>query len=239
VAPERDTRLRRHDFGIDPSAFMVFFNFDANSTIARKNPRAAIHAFRGAFGNGRHAHKAQLVMKSLNLSAHPEARSLVLHDLRLVGGLLIEEDLSAKEMASLVALADVYLSLHRAEGFGLGMAEAMYFGVPVVATAYSGNCDFMLPSNSCMVGYRPVPIDEADLRFNPGAERVYEPGQIWAEPNVDEAAGRMRYLHDNPRIARQISERGARYIRETYSEVAVGKVMRRRITEIMNGLSNA
>ena len=97
-------------------------------------------------------------------------------------------DLPPEAVAALTAVCDVYVSLHRAEGFGLGMAEAMYFGKPVIATAYSGNMDFMTLANSCPVGYRMARIDLGDLRFNRLTEAVYRPGEWWADPDLDEAA---------------------------------------------------
>ena len=170
-----------------------------------------------------------LVLKTNHLSRLPEAYGLLTRELTAVGGTLIDEELSDGEMASLTTLCDVYVSLHRAEGFGFGIAEAMYFGRPVVATAYSGNMDFMNNSNSCPVGYRIQPISRYDLRLNPGSESVYSPGEIWAEPDVHDAARRMRFLFEQPQFGQRIGNAGARTIRERYGREVVGRQMRERL----------
>jgi glycosyltransferase involved in cell wall biosynthesis len=190
-----------------------------------------IEAFRRAVPRQDRGSSAVLVMKSINIRNYPEARLFLDHELASVGGIIIDDDLSPGEMGALVAMCDVYVSLHRSEGFGLGMAEAMYFGRPVIGTAYSGNTDFMSAANSCPIGYRLVEVGPAELRFNPGAELVYEYGQLWAEPDINEASKRLRFLIANPDARRRIGERARRTIVERYGASTVGRTM----SEVLRG----
>jgi glycosyltransferase involved in cell wall biosynthesis len=226
VEPVLDTSRTRRDFGIPAGTVACLFSFDANSTFARKNPRAVVEAFRRAVPRAARGSSAVLVMKSINLHNYPEARHFLEGELASVGGVIIDDDLTPGEMGALVATSDIYVSLHRSEGFGLGMAEAMYFGRPVIGTGYSGNTDFMSAANSCPIGYRLVEVSPAELRFNPGAETVYEYGQLWAEPNIDEAATRLGFLIANPEARRRIGARAKRTIVERYGASTVGRAMR-------------
>ncbi len=211
---------------------MFLFHFDAHSTFARKNPLGVIDAFRRAFGPGGRRDEAQLVMKVLNLDRLPEARALLVHELESVGGILIETEMATTEVASLIALSDVYVSLHRAEGFGLGIAEAMFFEKPVIATAFSGPEDFLTPVNSCMLGYRPRTILGGDLYLNPGMEALYQTGKMWAEPDVVQAAKWMRRLASRPEERRRIGIQAGRTIRTSFSSLAVGAAVRNRLSAL-------
>jgi glycosyltransferase involved in cell wall biosynthesis len=231
VEPLLDASRTRQDFGIPAAPVMCLFSFDANSTFARKNPRAVIEAFRRAVPPSARGTSAVLVMKSINLQHYPEARLFLERELASVGGMIINDDLTPGEMGALVAMSDIYVSLHRSEGFGLGMAEAMYFGKAVIGTGYSGNTDFMSSTNSCPIGYRLVEVSPAELRFNPGAELVYEYGQLWAEPDIDEASTRLRFLINNPAARRSIGARARRTIVERYGASTVGRTMREVLSE--------
>ncbi len=232
VAPVATAGMRRKDFGLPEDACLYLFHFDANSTFARKNPEGVIKAFSRAFDGAERGGPARLVMKTLHLSRHPEARQHLLAALAEVGGILLEDDLTHKEVNSLTALCDVYVSLHRSEGFGLGIAEAMALGRPVVATAYAGNMDYTTQSNSCLVGYRLRPIDESDYRLNPAMAGIYTAGQLWAEPDVDEAARFMRWLFENPAERARLGALGAAAITDRYSSAAASEAMLARLDEL-------
>ncbi len=233
VEPVAQTGMARSDFGLPPRGCLFLFHFDAHSTFARKNPFGLIEAFRRAFGSGSpRTTDVRLVMKVLNLDRVPEAREMLLTALDIVGGVLIESEMSSPEVGALLACCDVYASLHRAEGFGLGIAEAMYFRKPVIATAFSGPCDFMTPRNSCMVGYRPRTITAGDLYLNPGMERIYEPGRSWAEPDVGQAARWMRWLAARPTERRRIGGVAHETVRTLFSSVTVGTAIRSRLKQI-------
>ncbi len=232
VEPVPDPGRSRADFGLLDGRVVYLFSFDAASTFARKNPLAVIEAYRLAFSAAERAEKVQLVMKTINLDAHLEGAELLRAQLAAVGGSVLDADLSDGEMAALTAACDVFVSLHRGEGFGLGAAEAMALGRAVVATWYSGTADFMTVRNSCPVGYRIVEVGDGELRLNPEARNVYRPGGLWAEPDVAEAARRMRLLYDRPELRARLGAAAASTIAERFSSRAVGEVMRRRLEQV-------
>lgn len=165
----------------DPAQpFTVLVMADSRSSFTRKNPAAAIEAFRQAFGN---ASSARLVVKLNGGQAAIEALSATLRDLPNLS--IVTDFLDEAAMAALYRSADVLLSLHRAEGFGLPMLEAMAHGVPVIGTGWSGNTDFMTAANSLLVPFRLVPVEDA--------AGIYA-GSVWAEPNVAAAADMLRQL---------------------------------------------
>ncbi len=176
---------------VPPDRFVFLFTFDFFSVFERKNPLAVIEAFSKAFTTDE---GPVLVVKSVN----GDLRRLDRDRVRLAAAdrpdiVLIEDYLTDADRYALLARADAYVSLHRAEGLGLAMAEAMMMGKPVIATAYSGNLDFMTEENSFLVphGMAEVP---------PGCE-PYRPGTPWAEPDVDQAARMMRRVVDDPDLA--------------------------------------
>ncbi len=232
VEPAVDDRLTRADFGVPPGGCVFLFHFDINSTMARKNPLGVIEAYRRAFGPSARGSEVHLVMKVLNLHRLPEAAQLSKSELASIGGILIEADMSAAEVGSFVSLCDVYVSLHRAEGFGLGIAEAMFFGKPVVATAFSGPEDFLTTTNSCMVGYRARTIGIGDLYLNPGMDLVYEVGKTWAEPDVVQAARWMQRLAARPDERRRIGHEATETIHQMYNALTVGSAIRSRLRQI-------
>lgn len=164
--------------------------FDALSIVERKNPWGAIRAFERAFPEAVRRGRCRLVIKVVNLHFFPPEARRLREEMKRVDGILIEDHLHRLRTNALIAACDVYLSLHRTEGYGLTIAEAMYLGKPVIAPAYSGNMDFMTPDNSYMVPYRLVKL-----------ERDYPPydrGNVWAEPDSDAAAVMLRSIFDRP-----------------------------------------
>ncbi|WP_298284107.1 glycosyltransferase [Acidocella sp.] len=179
----------RAAFGLPEQCFIVTVCFNLASSFARKNPLAAIAAFKAAFG----ASRDHLLVLKL---AHPEAYAHDLATIRhAVAGQanirLITATLSDEQLRGLLACADVVLSLHRAEGFGLVPATAMLLGRAVVATGWSGNMEYMAPDAAGLVEYRLVPAqDERGTYAVPGAR--------WAEPDTEHAAALLRALADTP-----------------------------------------
>ena len=212
----------RGRLGISRHAALFLFTFDFNSSTARKNPFGVIEAFAQAFP-ARDDH-AVLVIKTMNLDQSPRFEADIRQALRRVNGVLISEFLSQQNLADLFHACDVYVSTHRSEGFGLGMAEAMALGKPVIATSYSGNCDFMNARNSCPVGYRLRPVTARDHEYQTGLRDVYVEGAVWAEPDITEAAQWMRLLASNEAIRTRIGGEAARTMREGFSEIAVGGI---------------
>lgn len=208
--------------GLPEDKFLFLFSFDYLSVFKRKNPLAVIDAFTRAFAPGE---GAGLIIKCINHERDPDAH----RELRAAAAAhpdveLIERYLDPLDNGSLSALCDCYVSLHRAEGFGFGPAEAMWLGKPVIATAYSGNLDFMTPNNSLLVDYRLVPIGA-------GAD-PYPSDARWADPDVAQAATLMRTLFDDPDRARRLGATAAAEIRRTHSPLAAGQIMRRRLEAI-------
>jgi len=197
LVPDRPT-LGRADLGLPEDAFVFLFVFDFFSTIERKNPLGLIEAFTRAFPE---PGRALLYLKSINGSRAPSDFRRVQEaaagrpDIVLSDGYVDSERLTA-----LTALCDCYVSLHRSEGFGLTIAEAMAIGKPAIATAYSGNLAFMESETSYLVPYETVTLETA---VGP-----YPAGTVWADPNLDEAARLMRHVVDDPAEAEARAARG-------------------------------
>jgi FkbM family methyltransferase len=213
--------LSRAELGL-PEGFLFLFVFDYASTLKRKNPVAVIEAFRRAFTPGE---GAALVIKCMNPTHDPEGhmrlKALVAEhpDIRLIG-----QYVSAPEKNAMIAACDCYVSLHRAEGFGLTTAEAMYLGKPVIATGYSGNLDYMTEANSHLVRYTMTEVGTGAW--------PYPRDGVWAEPDVDHAAELMRRVYEDREAGRALGIRASRDIRRTHSPAAAGEMMKRRLSEI-------
>jgi glycosyltransferase involved in cell wall biosynthesis len=180
--PARPARQRRLD-----QPFTVLAMADSRSSLSRKNPDGALRAFRAAFGS---SHAARLVLKLSGRDDELRALLASFGDLPAGGNVtIVRRHLDHAELAALYASADVLLSLHRAEGFGLPMAEAMAHGVPVVATGWSGNLTFMSAADSDLVPYTLVPVNDRSAIYG---------GSTWADPDLDAAATALRRLAEQP-----------------------------------------
>ncbi|HEX7444389.1 MAG TPA: glycosyltransferase family 4 protein [Acidimicrobiales bacterium] len=209
----------RRQWGVAEDDVVFLFSFDFNSSVLRKNPLGVVDAYRRAFGS--RSPGTRLVMKAINLANSAAFESDLRAAVADVDGILIDEHLSEEELGGLFHAADVYVSLHRAEGFGLGLAEAMAIGKAVVGTAYSGNVDFMNGANSCLVGYRLRPVVPADHRYGGAVGTVYRPGFLCAEPDVEQAARWMRALAVDAGLRDRIGTAAAATIATRFSEAAV------------------
>jgi glycosyltransferase involved in cell wall biosynthesis len=204
----------RADFGLPADRFLFVFSFDLLSGPARKNPEGCIEAFRRAFPRG--DEPAGLVLKAMRADAAPEAwadlRSRAAADPRIR---LLAGTLARGELLDLYRACDGYLSLHRSEGFGRGMAEAMLLGKPVICTGYSGNTDFATPETAALVrhGLRPVA----------GNEYPWGSGQNWAEPDLDDAAAWMRRIATDAALCGRLAEAGRRAVATSSAPVVVGR----------------
>ena len=226
--------LRAH-FGLSDDKVVFLFTFDFNSSVGRKNPQGVVEAFTKAFPL-RGSNSPTLVLKGINMERDPEFYKIMQEGIAKVDGLLINSHLSNLEMADLFNACDVYVSLHRSEGFGLGMAEAMGIGKPVIGTGYSGNLDFMNVTNSCLVGYRLRPVSGADHAYNPTAADIYPEGTLWAEPDIDQAVEWMRMLAADERLRDQIGQAGRRTISPAFSEDAVSRIAVSRLSGLKGEL---
>jgi glycosyltransferase involved in cell wall biosynthesis len=197
--PVRPVRQRRLD-----EPFTVLAMADSRSSLSRKNPDGALRAFRAAFGSSR---AVCLVLKLSGRDEDIRSLEVSLGDL-LVGAniKIVKGYLDNTEISALYQNTDVLLSLHRAEGFGLPIMEAMAHGVPVVATGWSGNLTFMSAADSHLVPYTLVPVNDTSA--------IYK-GSIWAEPDLDEAANALRRLAEQPDYYARFADAAHRRISET------------------------
>lgn len=208
--------------GIPEGAFVALTMYDTRSGAARKNPGAAIRAYLEAFPRET---GERFLMVKMNSPTREDRAALS----RIIGGRrdirLIDEIVLKPEVDALIGSCDAFVSLHRAEGYGLVIAEAMSLGVPVVATGYSGNMDFMDADCALVVPYRLVPVGDR-YPFAP-------PGAVWAEPDVGRAAAFLRRLSGDARYRRELGERGRRRIAEAFSMEACASALLNRYNEII------
>lgn len=219
IAPRAPTALTRAHFGWPRDRFVFLFMFDFSSYIDRKNPLGLLRAFRDAFGA---SDDVALVVKCIHPERSPEGANAVRETAAAMPNVtLMTHVLPREEVDALVQLADCYVSLHRAEGFGLTMGEAMGYGKPVIATGYSGNVDFMTVANSLLVRHRLVALGHD--------HGPYRRGMQWAEPDLEHAAELMRWVYAHREEAALIGARAAADVREQLSPETVGAMVRSRL----------
>jgi glycosyltransferase involved in cell wall biosynthesis len=181
--------------GVEDRPFTFLASFDHLSVMERKHPIGVIEAFRRAFPEADTS--VRLVVKSINGEQRPAAvdrlRAAVEADSRID---LREQMLGPDDQIALLAQADAFVSLHRSEGLGLHLAEAMWLGTPVIATAYSGNLDLMDDGCAALVHHTMVPVSHGD-----GA---YPESASWADPDLDHAAVLMRRMVDDEGWRREL-----------------------------------
>lgn len=206
--------------------FTCLFSFDLWSTLGRKNPEGVIAAFQQAFPRrqpaGLELPPARLLLKVASGAQFPGAmaqlRQRIGDDQRIQ---LISEHLSQPAMDQLLLEADVLVHLHRAEGFGLAMAEAMAAGLPVLATGYSGNLDYMPPGSAALVRSERVTIQRG--------EGDYRPGWHWAEPDLEDAAAQLRQLAGDARTWQRLAAAGRQAARQWLNPERLGGIVRQRL----------
>jgi glycosyltransferase involved in cell wall biosynthesis len=224
VLNEAEARSDRKRFGLPEDAYVFLFNFDFLSTTHRKNPGAVIGAFRSAF---RKDDKAVLVMKSINWAHDRAGRELLESKSEGLPVIFFDAHQPGEEVNSLFASADCYTSLHRSEGLGLGMVQAMYLGKPVIATGNSGNLEYMDAENSLLVNYQ---MTELDVDSGP-----YERGTRWAAPDIAHAGGLMRWVYEHRRESEAIGARAAASIRRRLDPKLTAQEISNRVAELESG----
>jgi glycosyltransferase involved in cell wall biosynthesis len=205
-----------------PEEFFLFLcMYDCNSTMERKNPLGAISAYKLAFSKD--DKNVGIVLKINN----PQQKDIEFIKRELYGYsniFLIAEVMDKPQVNALISCVDVFVSLHRAEGFGLVMAEAMMLGTPVIATNWSSNTEFMDNDVACMVDCELVQI-EKDIG-------QYKAGNRWAEPDINQAAEYMKELRTNEAKRKQLTEKAKAHILEHLSPQKAADLITRRINEI-------
>lgn len=210
-------------------AFTFLTTFDSFSYVERKNPLAVVRAFKAAFD--KENRNVALIIKTWNrtrvsnsfqVSVWRAIDSLIQDDPRIR---VIDEVFTYEQILSLKLACDCYVSLHRAEGFGFGMLEAMQLGRPVIATAYSGNMDFCTPENSYLVDYNLVPVGYDEYL-------AVERGSVWADPNIAGAVAAMRSVASNPEEAAKKGKKAAQFVKDKFSIQSISDRYIHRLNEI-------
>ena len=231
-SPNRSRAEVLGELGLSDDRPTFLCTFDARSVPARKNPDGVVEAFRRAFG-GR-TDDAQLIIKTHSLDVIGEYRDWFEPVVESVGGILVDATYSDQEFTNLMAAADVYVSLHRAEGLGLGMAEAMSLGIPVIATAFSGNRVFLDHASACLVGFTVREITREDVFYNPELLTIYTLGLLWADPDLNQAAEWMRLLASDHALRAAMGAAGKRAVDYRFDQQRTGGEMVKRLWEIMD-----
>lgn len=219
-----ESSVSRSEFGLRNDEYIFLTMFDYHSNIERKNPIGAIEAYEKAFG--KNDAKTRLIVKTSIGTKFTEEKSRLL---KRIGDnksiTLIEEILETKKLQGLINICDCFVSLHRSEGFGLTMAEAMFYGKPVIATAFSANVEFMNINNSFPVKYNLTSTGKQYYGSNES--------NFWADPNLSHASEIMRFVFENQDTAREIADRGKKDVRNQLSPEKIGNLIKKRL-EVIN-----
>ncbi len=215
----------RERFGLPKDRSLFFFAFDYFSFIERKNPMAVVRAFKQAFRGRGPQPKVGLVLKTLNAEIVPEKGRELRDALREDPDVtLIERTLTREETLQLIGSCDAVVSLHRSEGLGLLVAEAMALGKPVIATDYSATTELVSPRTGWPVDCKLVPVGAGDYPFHEG--------QVWAEADVTHAAWQMRRVFEDRAEAERRAQAARRHLAAEYGLDACGRRARSRLYEL-------
>lgn len=226
----QDKYTIRTRFGIDKHAVSFIFSFDGNSSINRKNPLGVVAAFDVAFPEG--TEHVELIIKSMRTtgSAWSQIIEATRKDKRIK---VIDEVLTKEEVLSLYSACDCFVSLHRSEGFGRGIAEALLLDLEIIATGYGGNVDFCRSLDGAMVSYRVIPTTSSCY--------VESDKNYWAEPDIDDAAAHMKrtYLRGQLNMSAKTAASDRKHkMLDIFSHTSVGKRYLHRLRQIFEGLGN-
>lgn len=222
-------RFNRVDFGLPEEKFIFLTMFDYYSSMTRKNPIGSIDAYEKTFGINNK--DVLLVIKSSLSKEFPKEKKELtdrIGDNRSI--IIIEEILEENKLFSLINCCDCFVSLHRSEGFGLTMAEAMFLGKPVIGTAYSANIEFMTINNSFLVKYEM--IDTGDNYLFVGGKSV------WADPDISHAAELMKFVVENPEEANKIAKKGQYFVKQNLNPKKIGEKIEARLNFINQEFCN-
>jgi glycosyltransferase involved in cell wall biosynthesis len=216
-------QFSRRQLGLPERRYLFLAMFDTKSVLERKNPLGTLRAFKQAFPGTDES--VGLIMKFNN----PDDQQPVMQALRaeMAGRenvFMLDHVMDRDELNSLIRVSDCFVSLHRAEGFGLGPAEAMSMGKPSIMTNWSGNTDYMTPDNSMGVDYELVKLGQ-----DYGS---YKAHQHWAEPDLEQAAYWMKTIVQDAELRQRIGGRAQETINSEFSPEAVGRLIQTRLDHI-------
>ncbi|MEN9405897.1 MAG: hypothetical protein RLZ12_181 [Bacillota bacterium] len=210
--------------------FLYMFNNPQTDYDARKNPEAVLEAFMRAFPLN-DTRVALIIKTTPNAMGRYYKHSMEQMIDKNPNIHVIYQVLSAEQNYALMNECDAFVSLHRGEGFGMCLAEAMSFGKPVICTNWSANTDFAKPDNACLVNYSLVPLERSYLN------NVYNKGNYWAEPDVEQAANYMKKLVEDEEYYRKLSKQSANFMHYQYNFNKINSAINSRINEIIEKLS--
>jgi glycosyltransferase involved in cell wall biosynthesis len=214
--------ISRQDFGLPQDGFLFLMMYDTLSIQERKNPLGALEAFRRAFPS---RSRVGLVIRVNHAASRPEDVAIVRQQAANTAGVfLLDRPMSRRDAQALHLSCDAFVSLHRSEGLGLNIAEAMLLNKPVVVTGWSGNMDFTTHQNACLVDYELVTLS---MDYGP-----YRQGNRWAEPDLDHAAELMVRLVEDTAFRHKLAASGRTTIARQFSAHAVGARYLRRVAAI-------
>jgi len=212
----------RSAYGLPRDAVVYLTSFDPNSDPARKNPLAVVRSFLAALGDREDAH---LVVKmndcATNGKEPPAVKALRQASEGCPRIHILAKRMSYPYLLGLYDCCDVFVSLHRAEGLGLGPMEAMALGKCVIATGFSGNMTYMDDTNACLVGYSLVPV-KGEIAAYRGLEGE---GAVWAEPDEDQAARWMRRTYEDRGLRSRLGEKARRDIEAFHARAKKAEFM--------------
>jgi glycosyltransferase involved in cell wall biosynthesis len=222
IEPPTDPDASRARLGLPGERFVFLFSFDFLSVAERKNPFGVVEAFREAFTVDE---GPVLVIKSINGDRRPDDLDRLRYAARGRPDVMLRDGyLDAPSNAALLEHADCFVSLHRSEGFGFNLADAMALGTPVIATRYSGNLTFMHDDDCYLVGYDEIAVGDGHFPYHPHSR--------WADPRLDEAVAFMREVVEHPAQARARAERARTRVLGDFGPPGTGLFVRNRLAGV-------
>ncbi|GIZ08244.1 glycosyltransferase family 4 protein [Flavobacterium sp. UMI-01] len=204
----------------NPNAFSFLFVFSYHSSIERKNPFFLIEAFKTAFGNN---NQVELVIKTVGGHQYKKAKQRLLKSTANATNIkIIDQEMDKKSVNELIHACDAYVSLHHSEGFGLTLAEAMFFGKPTIATNYSGNTEFMTTQNSYLVDY--------ELGFIENPDHNFCANTLWANPILEDAVAKLKAVYEKEEQRTDKATLASLQIKEQLSFESIGNIIFERIS---------
>ena len=217
-----DERFSREYFGLPGDKFIFLMMYDGGSCAERKNPGKVIESFKAAFSP---EEKDVALVVKLKENSDKDIEDIKNLTRGYDNIYFLDRNMTRTEVNSLIKCVDVYVSLHRAEGFGLTCAEAMVVGTPVIATGWSATTQFMDKDSACMVDYEMVTLDKDIPPFKKGYR--------WAEADKDQAAGYMRRLFDDKGFYDIIRSNACAHVKEKLSVENSAKTVKNRMDYIL------